>query len=113
MDFVQQLAATEQLRMTLAQSLGAEQRIDLIDLPTAWLAMRAVVAEEGLPVIGGDGVHWSVFCSGLGESLRSSTGNTSMRLDLYQAETALIAQEQSVLLDEARAALLSGRTLSR
>jgi uncharacterized protein YutE (UPF0331/DUF86 family) len=36
-----------------------------------------------------------------------------MRLDLYQAETALIAQEQSALLDEARAALLSGGTLSR
>ena len=36
-----------------------------------------------------------------------------MRLDLYQAETALIAQEQSSLLDEARAILLAGGTLSR
>jgi len=36
-----------------------------------------------------------------------------MRLDLYQAETALIAQEQSALLDEARATLMSGGTLSR
>lgn len=36
-----------------------------------------------------------------------------MRLDLYQAETALIAQEQSALLDEARATLLAGGTLSR
>lgn len=36
-----------------------------------------------------------------------------MRLDLYQAENALIAQEQSALLDEARAALLAGGTLSR
>ncbi|WP_306534955.1 DUF86 domain-containing protein [Geobacter sp.] len=36
-----------------------------------------------------------------------------MRLDLYQAETALIAQEQSALLDEARTTILSGDTLSR
>lgn len=36
-----------------------------------------------------------------------------MRLDLYQAETALIAQEQSALLDEARTLLLGGGTLSR
>lgn len=36
-----------------------------------------------------------------------------MRLDLYQAETALIAQEQSALLDEASATLLAGGTLSR
>ena len=36
-----------------------------------------------------------------------------MRLDLYQAETALIAQEQSALLYEARTIILSGGTLSR
>lgn len=36
-----------------------------------------------------------------------------MRLDLYQSETALIAQEQTALLDEARATLLAGGTLSR
>ena len=36
-----------------------------------------------------------------------------MRLDLYQAETALIAQEQSALLDEARTTILAGGTLSR
>ena len=35
-----------------------------------------------------------------------------MRLDLYQAETALIAQEQTQILDEARM-ILSGRSLSR
>ena len=35
-----------------------------------------------------------------------------MRLDLYQAETALIAQEQTYILDEARM-ILSGRGLSR
>lgn len=36
-----------------------------------------------------------------------------MRLDLYQAETARIAHEQSTLLDEARATLLAGGLLSR
>jgi uncharacterized protein YutE (UPF0331/DUF86 family) len=36
-----------------------------------------------------------------------------MRLDLYQAETAHIAREQSALLDEARQTLVAGRTLSR
>lgn len=36
-----------------------------------------------------------------------------MRLDLYQTETALIAQEQSSLLDEARMILLKGDSLSR
>lgn len=62
MDFVQQLAATEKLRRTLAEKLGVpEQRIDLIDLPTARLAMRAVVAEEGLPIIGSDGLPWHRF----------------------------------------------------
>lgn len=35
-----------------------------------------------------------------------------MRLDLYQAETALIAQVQSSLLDEARMTLLTGGSLS-
>lgn len=36
-----------------------------------------------------------------------------MRLDLYQKETALIAQEQSSLLDEARERLTAGASLSR
>lgn len=36
-----------------------------------------------------------------------------MRLDLYQAETALIAQEQTSLLDDARMILLSPTPLSR
>jgi uncharacterized protein YutE (UPF0331/DUF86 family) len=36
-----------------------------------------------------------------------------MRLDLYQAETALIAQEQTALLDEARVTLRADGSLSR
>ena len=61
-DFVQQLASTEQLRRALAEKLGvSEQTVDLIDLPAARLAMRAVVAEEGLPIRGGDSLAWHRF----------------------------------------------------
>lgn len=62
LDFIQQLAATEQLRRILSEALTvAEQAVDLIDLPTARLAMRAVVAEEGLPLKGGDSLAWHHF----------------------------------------------------
>lgn len=60
--FVQQLADTEQLRRTLAGRLGvSEQAIDLIDLPSAGLTMRAVVAEEGSPLKGCDSLAWHRF----------------------------------------------------
>jgi predicted nucleotidyltransferase len=60
--FLEQLAASEQLRKELSnlQNLP-EQAIDLIDLPTARLAMRAVVAEEGIPLKGGDSLVWLRF----------------------------------------------------
>lgn len=62
MGFLEQLAATENLRQKLAETLGrSEQTVDLIDLPTARLAMRAVVAEEGLPLKGGDTLAWNHF----------------------------------------------------
>ena len=62
MDFMGQLAATELLRRTVAEKLGVtEQSIDLIDLPTARLTMRAVVAEEGKPIKGGDSLDWHHF----------------------------------------------------
>lgn len=62
LDFLQQLAATEQLRGVLAEKLRVPgQRIDLIDLPTARLTMRAVVAEEGLPIVGRDALPWQHF----------------------------------------------------
>ena len=62
LDFIHQLAATEQLRSVLAHALGvAEQAVDLIDLPTARLAMRAVVAEEGIPLKGESSLAWYHF----------------------------------------------------
>ena len=60
--FVAQLAATEQLRKIIAELLGTSvQLVDLIDLPTARLAMRAVVAEEGVIIKGGDSLAWHRF----------------------------------------------------
>jgi predicted nucleotidyltransferase len=62
LDFIQLLSSTEQLRRTLAEALGVtEQVIDLIDLPTARLTMRAVVAEEGVPLKGAESLAWHRF----------------------------------------------------
>lgn len=56
------LANTETLRRDLAALLGvAEECIDLIDLPRARLAMRAVVAEDGVPLKGDDSLAWNHF----------------------------------------------------
>jgi predicted nucleotidyltransferase len=56
------LASTETLRRALAQTLQvAESAVDLIDLRRANLAMRASVAEEGLPLSGEDSLAWSQF----------------------------------------------------
>ncbi len=54
----------ETLRRQLAGLLDVlEEDIDLIELPRARLAMRAVVAEEGLPLKGEDSLAWSHFLS--------------------------------------------------
>ena len=56
------LARTETLRRKLAQTLGvAESAVDLIELRRANLAMRASVAEEGLPLAGEDSLAWAHF----------------------------------------------------
>lgn len=47
----QEFGLTEQLRHQIAQQLKIDSaQIDLIDIPTARLAMRAVIAEEGIPL---------------------------------------------------------------
>ena len=58
--FMETLAATERLRHRLAEALGiGSERIDLIDLAPARLAIRAVVADEGR-LLKGDGTRaWS------------------------------------------------------
>lgn len=62
MDWMAVLAGTEALRRKLAQTLGvAESDVDLIELRRANLAMRASVAEEGLPLAGEDSLAWAHF----------------------------------------------------
>jgi predicted nucleotidyltransferase len=54
------LDLTETLRRTLAEVLQtAPGAIDLIELRRAKLAMRASVAEEGLPLTGEDTLAWA------------------------------------------------------
>ena len=62
MTMLDNLANTETLRRTLAAELGVgEDLIDLIDLPRAGLTMRALVAEEGVALIGEDSLAWNHF----------------------------------------------------
>jgi len=62
MSFMEQLSATEKLRKHIATCLKIDPSdIDLIDLPTARLAMRAVVAEEGHVLCGDDSLGWFHF----------------------------------------------------
>lgn len=56
------MAMTEQLRQTLRLLLQVpEERIDLIDLADARLAMRTLVAEEGQPLSIVDDLAWIRF----------------------------------------------------
>ena len=62
LDWLTVLDKTETLRRTLAQQLNvAPVAIDLIELRRANLAMRASVAEDGLPLAGQDSLAWARF----------------------------------------------------
>ena len=62
LDWLTVLGKTETLRRTLAHHLNiAPTVIDLIELRRANLAMRASVAEEGLPLAGEDSLAWARF----------------------------------------------------
>lgn len=61
-DWLTVLGKTETLRRTLARQLNvAPTAIDLIELRRANLAMRASVAEDGLPLAGQDSLAWARF----------------------------------------------------
>ena len=61
-DWLATLGNTETLRHQLAAATGlSPANIDLIDLRRANLAMRASVAEEGLPLAGEDSLAWARF----------------------------------------------------
>jgi predicted nucleotidyltransferase len=54
----------ERLRNRLTHALQiSDARIDLVDISSAGLAMRAVVVEEGIPLKGGDSIAWNRFLS--------------------------------------------------
>ncbi len=56
------MALTEQLRHRLADRLGCPgEAVDLIYIPDARLAMRSVIAEEGIPLKGEDTLAWKHF----------------------------------------------------
>lgn len=56
------LGTTEDLRQNLCRALQvADSQIDLIDLSDARLTMRALVAEEGVPLWIGDDLAWVRF----------------------------------------------------
>ncbi len=56
------LVQTETLRHEIAQAINSHaDKIDLIDIKTARLAMRAVIAEEGILLKGEDSIKWYHF----------------------------------------------------
>jgi predicted nucleotidyltransferase len=62
LDWLTVLGNTETLRCALSRKLNiAPTAIDLIELRRANLAMRASVAEEGLPLTGQDTLAWAHF----------------------------------------------------
>ena len=60
--FMESLGKFEDMRRQCAAVLHVnESSIDLIDLRTARLTMKAVVAEEGIPLCGDDTLTWCHF----------------------------------------------------
>ena len=126
LDWMEQLGRTETLRRLLAEALAVpEAAVDLVDAPRANLAMRAVIAEEGVVLAGEDGLPWQRFLRRTWRELErkgdrfifdavknKSVPFSLMRTDLYHAETLRIAAAQGGLLDEARARLLAGASLT-
>lgn len=61
-DPLDRIGLTEALRRALASTLGvADECVDLIDLRSANLAMRATVAEEGQVLAGDETLAWAHF----------------------------------------------------
>lgn len=61
-DWMTVLGKTETLRRKIAEALGvALEKIDLIELRHTNLAMRASVAENGLPLTGEDTLAWAHY----------------------------------------------------
>ncbi|HBA67482.1 MAG TPA: nucleotidyltransferase domain-containing protein [Methylococcaceae bacterium] len=53
---------SESLKLRIAEETGIDRdKIDLIDMTTARLAMKALIAEEGLILLGEDTLAWHHF----------------------------------------------------
>jgi hypothetical protein len=62
MNWLEQLSRTETLRHNLTSALALPvNAIDLIDTTRASLAMRAEIAENGIALMGEDGLPWQRF----------------------------------------------------
>lgn len=62
MGFMEKMSASEEFRNQLAHQLNVPvQKIDFIDLSSARLAIRAVVAEEGVVLKGEESIAWHRF----------------------------------------------------
>lgn len=62
LDWIEVLGKTKTLRRKMAEAISvASDKIDLIELRRANLAMRAEVAEGGLPLLGEDTLAWAYF----------------------------------------------------
>lgn len=63
-DLLEIFARDESLRHRVATALDvADDRVDVVNVSRAGLAMRAAVAEEGIPVVGEDRLPWMHFLS--------------------------------------------------
>lgn len=59
---IHSLALSSSLQIDIAKHLNVlVENIDLIDMTAARLAMRATIAEEGIPLVGEDSVAWNHF----------------------------------------------------
>lgn len=62
LDWLVGLGKAETLRSKMAEAMGVPwEKIDLIELQRASLAMRANVAESGIPLKGDDSLEWARF----------------------------------------------------
>ncbi|MDH3327546.1 MAG: nucleotidyltransferase domain-containing protein [Gammaproteobacteria bacterium] len=73
---LENLSSTETLRRYLAKTLDIEEDlVDLINIPNTGLAMRALVAENGIPLKGENSLAWNHFL-----------GRTWRELEYYEWE---------------------------
>ena len=108
------LERSEILKQQIADTMGIpKDQIDLIDLAAARLAMRAVIAEEGIMLKGEETLAWSHYLTQTWGEMEDYYWRQNNELDLYQAGSERIANEQMALPREAKQRILSGAPLSR